>query len=143
MKNILLASDGSENALRAAGFAAELAALATGVKVTIIVVNDILEKTKYYSPLRTPVVLEQVEAFYDERVQDAMNSTMAVFDKKQIKADGVIKIGNPAQEIVDLAHEKDFDLIVIGSRGMGSLRGIVLGSASSKVIQLASCPHFS
>ncbi len=140
MNKLLLASDGSENALRATGFAAGLAALAPGIRVTVLVVNDILEKTKYYSPLRTPVILEEVEMFYDEKVRDAMNRTMAVFDKNQIKADRVIKIGNPAQEIVDFAQEEGFDLIVIGSRGMGNLKGIVLGSVSSKVIQLANCP---
>ncbi len=140
MKKLLLSSDGSENALRAAGFAAELVALAPDVKVTVLVVNDILEKMKYYSPLQTPVILEEVEVFFDEKVQDAMERTMAVFDKNKIKVDRVVKVGNPAQVIVDLAHDEGFDLIVIGSRGMGSLKGIVLGSVSSKVLQLANCP---
>ncbi|MDD2443846.1 MAG: universal stress protein [Desulfotomaculaceae bacterium] len=140
MKKLLLSSDGSENALRAAGFAAELVALAPDVKVTVLVVNDILEKMKYYSPLQTPVILEEVEVFFDEKVQDAMERTTAVFDKNKIKVDRVVKVGNPAQVIVDLAHDEGFDLIVIGSRGMGSLKGIVLGSVSSKVLQLANCP---
>ncbi|MCL6560233.1 MAG: universal stress protein, partial [Firmicutes bacterium] len=50
---ILVASDGSDNALRAAGFAAGLAGLSPDIKVTVLVVNDMLEKMKYYSRLRS------------------------------------------------------------------------------------------
>jgi len=53
---LLLSSDGSDNAIRAAEFAAELVAVAPAIKITVLVVNDILEKMKYYSPLRSPVV---------------------------------------------------------------------------------------
>ena len=137
---ILLASEGSENAFRAAGFAADLAAAAAAARITVMVVNDILEKMKYYSPLRSPVVLEEVDVFFKEKTQEALDRTLEVLEKRGIKAEGVIKMGNPAQEVVDYAREGKFSQIVIGSRGMGSLKGIVLGSVSSKVIQLADCP---
>lgn len=137
---LLLASDGSDNAVRAAEFAAELAAVAPIIKITVMVVNDILEQMKYYSPLRSPVVLEEVDVFFKEKAQEALDKTMEVFEKRGIKAEGVTKMGNPAQEVVDYAHEGNFSQIVIGSRGMGSLKGIVLGSVSSKVIHLADCP---
>jgi nucleotide-binding universal stress UspA family protein len=137
---LLLASDGSDNAVRAAEFAAELAAAASIIKITVMVVNDMLEQMKYYSPLRSPVVLEEVEVFFKEKTQEALDKTLEVFEKRGIKAEGVIKVGNPAQEVVDYAREGKFSQIVIGSRGMGSLKGIVLGSVSSKVIHLADCP---
>jgi nucleotide-binding universal stress UspA family protein len=138
---ILLASDGSDNAFRAAEFAADLAAAASTARITVIVVNDILEKMKYYSPLRSPVVLEEVDVFFKEKTQEALDRTLEVLEKRGIKAEeGVSKMGNPAQEVVDYAREGKFSQIVIGSRGMGSLKGIVLGSVSSKVIQLADCP---
>lgn len=137
---ILVASDGSDNALRAAEFAAGLAGLSPDIKVTVLVVNDMLEKMKYYSPLRSPVIFEEVEVFFREKSQDALDRTLAVFEKINCRVDGVIKVGNPAQEIVDFAREGGFSQIVIGSRGMGGLKGIVLGSVSSKVVQLADCP---
>lgn len=137
---LLLASDGSENALRAAEFAAGLVALAPAIKVTVIVVNDILEKMKYYSPLRSPSVIEEVDAFFKEKTKEALVVTMEVLEKNGVKATGLTKIGNPARDIVDYARAEGIQHIVIGSRGMGSLKGIVLGSVSSKVIQLADCP---
>ena len=137
---ILLASDGSDNALRAAEYVVELAAVAPAIKVTVLVVNDILEKVKYYSPLRSPIVLEEVDIFFREKTQEALDTTMAVFEKNGIEAVGVAKTGNPAREIVDYARDEGVRQIVIGSRGLGSLKGIVLGSVSSKIIQLAGCP---
>ena len=139
-RKILVASDGSDNALRAAEFAAGLAGLSPESKVTVLVVNDMLEKMKYYSPLRSPVIFEEVEVFFRDKSQEALDRTLAVFEKYSCRVDGVIRVGNPAQEIVDFAREGGFGQIVIGSRGMGSLKGIVLGSVSSKVVQLADCP---
>jgi len=139
-RKLLLASDGSDNALRAAEFAAGLAAPAPDMKVTVLVVNDMLERMKYYSPLRSPVIFEEVEAFFRDKSQEALDSTLAVFEKFRCRVDGVIKVGNPAQEIVDFAREGGFNQIVIGSRGLGSLKGIFLGSVSLKILQLANCP---
>lgn len=139
-RKLLVASDGSDNALRAAEFAAGLAALAPDMKVTVLVVNDMLEKMKYYSPLRSPVIFEEVEVFFRDKTQEAMDRTLAVFEKYRCRVDGVVKVGNPAQEIVDFARDGGFSQIVIGSRGMGSLKGIFLGSVSSKVVQLVDCP---
>ncbi|MGI9387615.1 MAG: universal stress protein, partial [Methyloligellaceae bacterium] len=48
--------------------------------------------------------------------------------------------GNPTDEIVRFARENGFDLIVIGSRGVSDFRGLLLGSVSHKVVQLADCP---
>lgn len=139
-RKLLLATDGSDNSLRAAEFAAGLAALAPDIKVTVLVVNDMLERMKYYSPLRSPVIFEEVESFFRDKSQDTMERTLAVFEKHRCRVDGVVKVGDPAQEIVNYAREEGFSQIIIGSRGMGALKGIVLGSVSSKVLQLADCP---
>ncbi len=137
---ILLASDGSENAIRAAEFVVGLAAAAPAIEATVIVVNDIVEKIKYYSPLRSPVVIEEVDAFFKEKTKEALDVTLEILKKNGIKAAGLTRIGNPARDIVDYARAEGIRHIVIGSRGMGSLKGIVLGSVSSKVVQLADCP---
>ncbi|HOV79502.1 MAG TPA: universal stress protein [Bacillota bacterium] len=139
-RNILLASDGSENALRAAGFTADLAAMAPETKVTVLVVNDILERMKYYSPLQSPVIFEEVETLFREKSEEALEKTVEIFKKNKCPVEGVVRVGNPAHVIVEFAREGGFDHIVIGSRGMGSLKGIVMGSVSSKVINLAPCP---
>ena len=51
-----------------------------------------------------------------------------------------VKVGPPARTIVKFAEDKDVDLIVLGSRGLGDLEGYLLGSVSHKVTSLADCP---
>jgi len=48
--------------------------------------------------------------------------------------------GDPARVILQCAEEEQADLIVIGSRGVGDLKSLLLGSVSHKVIELATCP---
>jgi nucleotide-binding universal stress UspA family protein len=49
-------------------------------------------------------------------------------------------IGHVARAIVDAAEEDARDLIVMGSRGLSDLRGLLLGSVTHKVLQLSSKP---
>lgn len=53
---------------------------------------------------------------------------------------GFIKSGPPARTIVNFAEDKNANLIVLGSRGVGDIEGFLLGSVSHKVTSLASCP---
>nr|WP_312860533.1 universal stress protein [Mesorhizobium sediminum] len=41
---------------------------------------------------------------------------------------------------MNVARDENFDLIVLGSRGLGDVEGFLLGSVSHKVTSLASCP---
>lgn len=50
----------------------------------------------------------------------------------------VVALGSPSSAILDAA--KDAELIVVGSRGLGGFRGMLLGSTSSQLAQHASCP---
>ncbi|NIO03304.1 MAG: universal stress protein [Proteobacteria bacterium] len=47
--------------------------------------------------------------------------------------------GDPAERIIEFAREKSVDMIVIGSRGLGPVKGLFLGSVSTKVCHLADC----
>jgi nucleotide-binding universal stress UspA family protein len=57
-----------------------------------------------------------------------------------IEADAEILEGDPANELVSLADNRDADMIVVGSRGYGALAGAVLGSVSRSVSQHANRP---
>ncbi|MCW2277192.1 universal stress protein family protein [Heliophilum fasciatum] len=49
-------------------------------------------------------------------------------------------MGNPAYAICEYAEEHNMDLIIIGSRGMGEIKSLLLGSISDRVLHLAKCP---
>jgi nucleotide-binding universal stress UspA family protein len=48
--------------------------------------------------------------------------------------------GSPAEAIIEVANTSKCDLIVMGSRGLGQLAGLLLGSTSQKVVAHAPCP---
>jgi nucleotide-binding universal stress UspA family protein len=50
-----------------------------------------------------------------------------------------IEVGDPASTILSVAKNQGIDLIVMGSRGLGNLKGLLLGSGSHKVSQLSQC----
>jgi nucleotide-binding universal stress UspA family protein len=47
--------------------------------------------------------------------------------------------GNPAEEVVAFARDREADLIICGSRGFGRVKSLLLGSTSHKITQLAEC----
>ncbi|WP_182187651.1 universal stress protein [Pectinatus frisingensis] len=51
-----------------------------------------------------------------------------------------LKIGDPAKMILTYSKESDADLIVMGSRGLGAIKQIIMGSVSQYLVTHAECP---
>ena len=60
--------------------------------------------------------------------------------KQGILFNDVVSYGDSERRIVDIANKKDFDLIVIGSRGMGAVKEVFLGSTSNYVLHKSKKP---
>jgi nucleotide-binding universal stress UspA family protein len=48
--------------------------------------------------------------------------------------------GDPAERLLGYVHDHGIDLLVVGRRGLGRIRGLLMGSVSAKVSSLAECP---
>ena len=57
-----------------------------------------------------------------------------------IPAHARVEAGDPADMIIEVAAQEESDLIVIGSRGMSSLKSFFMGNVSAQVLRRASCP---
>ncbi|WP_347551770.1 universal stress protein [Pseudalkalibacillus hwajinpoensis] len=131
-QTILLASDGSDDSIKAAEQACKLATL-TNAQLDIVYVVD-GEASKHD-------VLHNVDSF--EMDEDRKDKLFTV-EEKAVEADVSYEVnilrGNPSSTIVEYAAEQDVDLIVMGTRGLNVLQEMVLGSVSHQVIQKANCP---
>ena len=54
--------------------------------------------------------------------------------------ESLVVAGHPGPALIEAASEADADLVVVGSRGYGGFRGLLLGSVSTYVIHHATCP---
>ena len=59
---------------------------------------------------------------------------------REVRAKAAVEIGAPPQTTVEFYERQGFDIIVIGSRGIGKLKQIIMGSVSQYVLLRASCP---
>ncbi|MFN8388090.1 MAG: universal stress protein [Anaerolineales bacterium] len=132
--NILLAVDGSEHALNAARMAAQLARSMDSAELRIAVVYDSIPPL-----LGDPDFQIVLNARLDETEKILQSAVKAVGEVPSTVSTETIA-GDPAEAIIKIADTRKCDLIVMGSRGLGRLAGLVLGSVSQKVVSHAPCP---
>ncbi|MFV8827231.1 universal stress protein [Alkalihalobacterium sp. APHAB7] len=75
-----------------------------------------------------------------EKIKKTLDDAKIVMEDLKNPKDYVVLNGNPAEMIIEYSKKKDVDLIVIGSRGLSTIKEIVLGSVSHNVVQHAHCP---
>jgi nucleotide-binding universal stress UspA family protein len=129
---ILVAFDGSKPSEKALDTAIELAKKFDSVihLVSVITLPD-------YAVLKNEVteVQEEEGKFYQELQNKAIESR-----KSEVEIKPVIIYGHPTDRILDYAKSKNFDLVVVGSRGLSTTKRFFLGSVSDKVSHFSPCP---
>jgi nucleotide-binding universal stress UspA family protein len=137
-EKIMLATDGSEDAVLAARAAVDLSAR-TGSELHIVHVLEPMPRYAY--PGVTPEVYEHVRAIQEREASELLKE-----QEKRVGLDGArrtrthLKRGPAVDEILDLAEKIGAGLIVLGSRGHGPVERLVMGSVSEGVVSHASCP---
>ena len=71
-----------------------------------------------------------------ERSLRALSASMAGSSQTTTE----VREGRPAEVIVDVARQREADLIVVGTHGRGGVAHVVLGSVAERVVRLAPCP---
>lgn len=83
---------------------------------------------------------DQLEDYYRDEGHAALRTARERLDRAGVKYAVHLSIGAPAEVIVEFAKKFRCDQICIGTRGLGSVAGLLLGSVATKVIHLAPCP---
>ncbi len=135
MRSVLLPVDGSKHAFAAAMYLIEF--VKTHGPIDIHVVNIEPEPLQWQTH---GLEQEVIEAQLLSRGTLAMKPVMDAFSQAGIKCDTTVKFGDPAPTIVTLADEIGCDTIVMGTRGLGGLAALALGSVTRKILHLSKLP---
>jgi len=132
---ILLATDGSKDANRAAEMAVDLAGT-TGSELHVVHVG-----IEYFLFTHDYISPGQYERLKKER-QEVLDEQVKYIEKAGGTVAGAhLRMGRSVDaEVVNLAEELGAGLIVVGSRGQGGLARSLLGSASDSIVRHAHCP---
>ena len=135
---ILIPVDGSEASNKAVDAAKLMLEEGSAKEITLLHVLQPSEVMPF-NGLNMPVDYPQ---FYEELNKAARqvleNAEQRLAGKKNVKIQ--LEYGPPAEIICKMAEQEKFDLIIIGNRGLNRFQRVLMGSVSSKVTTLASCP---
>ena len=139
--NILVAIDGSATAVRGLEMAIELAK-PFGAKLHLLHVVRDMQLPK---ELQKMVEVENIKGPRQDMLEmvgdQILNQAKRTAESKGVKSVvSDIGTGDPASSIVKHAEHKGVDLIILGSRGLGQVESLLLGSVSRKVSSLAKVP---
>ncbi|HSM09971.1 MAG TPA: universal stress protein [Lysobacter sp.] len=133
---ILLAVDGSDISTRAAEYVVRLAAsLEQPPQVVLFNVDPPLS-----SSIAAQLGVEAVAMHHSENSRRMMQPAHRVLSAARLKVDEEEHVGPVADTIVKHAKKLGVDMIVMGSRGTGALKGMFLGSVSSRVLAQSPVP---
>jgi len=145
---ILVGVDGSEQSNKALQLALELASKFEG-KITLIhVYSAAVPIVPVAEAVGTPTVISPVSMETAARIaEETKQRGKQILDEAEkfakdhgVSVDKVLKEGDAVSEIVALAEQEKFDLIVLGHRGLSKLRELLLGGVSEGVSHKAPCP---
>ncbi len=133
IKKILTPVDGSDHSMNAAKYSAEFA-LSLGAKITLL-----------HCHRRFPVIL--AEPHFQNAINDIMKDSeelvqpfVDMLDEKKVEYETRILEGSPGSVIPEVAEIEKMDMIIMGSRGVSDLEGLILGSVTHKVLHATECP---
>ena len=133
-ENILVAYDGSDHSHKAVQIAGDLAKETPGLaKLWLVSVMDPAP-----AELGEPFLSQIIERYTRDGQRLLDEAAAIVGEGPEIHRE--LLFGTPAECILEVAETRGCDLIVIGTRGLGLLRGLLLGSQAQKVINHAACP---
>ena len=136
---ILIPIDGSSHSKKALEFAADFALRYTA-KLCILHVLQNSPGSDTISLGAASVTIEASQKNLDESARELMETAKKVAtDMGCSDVETITRGGHPTQQIIRCARKKEIDLIVLGSRGLSDIKGLLLGSVSHQVNNLAGC----
>jgi len=130
---ILVAVDGSESAKRAFKRSVYLAQRCNS---KLVIIHVVLDSTYGGDSAATFQLIEELK----ERGKNLLDESKKEAMRNGVQVETLLRLGDHAQVLIETANKGDYELIMMGSRGLSPFKELLLGSVSFKVIHHARCP---
>ena len=126
INNILVALDISDTPKNVMDTAISIAKISdakiTGVHAVVVQATLVSTVTNY-------------RQYLSKKAETMLNSAKKYCENQDVKFTSKVLQGKPASKITEFAKKGNFDLIVTGSRGIGGIKGAILGSVANSIVQ--------
>ena len=146
IEKILVAFDGSESANKALDFALDIAAKYSAEILIVSILQPVITPMFQYPELGVSAAPPATMISYAKELRDRHKKVLSAALRMVKKVKPSLKVstklleGRPSNKIVETAKQGNFDIIVLGSQGLGGIKKFFLGSVSHRVADEASCP---
>ncbi len=140
-KKILVPIDGSKQSFRAIDVAAELAYNSNDELILL----NVIGREQMPEAIRRFASVEHIDGPPEWQYEQLVAAGVLKAGQQYARNKGIqtidtrVRHGDPAKAIVEAASDKSVDMIVMGNRGLGTVKGHAFGSTSQKVSHLAPC----
>lgn len=136
-KKILVPTDGSEHAKRAAEHAMWIAN-SSGAEIIVLNVYE----TTSLSPIRSRDLKKEMKEMWKKEAQETLDSILKIFNKNglDLRVSSQIREGQAAETILNTIKDENIDLVVMGSSGKQALDRLFIGSVAENVVRSAKSP---
>jgi len=138
MRRLLVAYDGSDNSKRALQYVVDLVR-DTGMALQVHVVN-VQHEPIIYGEYVTSAMIDELNNSLMAKSRSVLDEAAAMLQAGGLTCETHTQLGNVAEQINDAVKRLGCDTVVMGTRGLGSLTGLVLGSVANRVIHEVSVP---
>ena len=135
-KKVLCGTDFTERSYAALGYALEFAKLAGGELILAHFVH--VPSGELYTHDAWPRTFEEAKVRAKAMLTKVHQTRLDAYPQTEL----VVEIGVPAEELIQLAGDRQVDVIVTAIRGRSELADLIMGSTAEKLIRHAPCPVF-
>ncbi len=129
--------DGSEQAKRALRHAINIAKQCGATEIELL---NVQASVPSFWPEKLLITEDMIQAHYNAEGSKTIQAAKRLLSESDVSYHSEVRVGPAAETIANYAREVSADSIVMGTRGMGAVKGLVFGSVTTGVVHIASMP---
>ncbi len=137
VKRILVPVDFSENSNKILQYGIFVAKQFEAQIDVVFVAQTFHDYSEFFEP-HMPII--QFEEDLVASARERMDSFLSENMDASMACDSNILVGDVAEEILELIHTLNIDMVVMGTHGYKGIEKILFGSVAEKIVKMASCP---